>query len=151
MPLSVPIFLPHLPGQVQASSTFFQLFHYPDALLIMGKSGAAQIIQYTLPGMSEWRMPQIVPQGDSLRQILVETQRLGHGSGYLGNLQGMGQPGTVMIPPGRQKYLGFVLQTSKGLTVQNPIPISLIIRPDIAHLLLPIAAPGSHTQSRIRT
>ena len=95
-------------------------------------------------------MSQIVTQGDSFGQILIEAQGLCHGSGYLGNLQGVGQTGTIMVAPGRQENLR-MLQTTKGLAVQNPIPVSLIDWPDITGWLIPIPPSGILTQRSIRT
>ena len=50
------------------------------------------------------RMPQVVPQGDGLHQLLVEPQCLCDGAGVLGDLQGMGQTGAVMIPLRGEEY-----------------------------------------------
>ena len=82
--------------------------------------------------MSKGRVPQIVAQGDGLRQILIEAQGLGNRAGVLGDLQRMGQPRPVMIAPGSQEHLGLMLQTPERLAVENPVPVPLIDRPDIA-------------------
>ena len=41
--------------------------------------------------------PQVMSQGDCFRQILVEVQGPGYGTGYLRNLQSMGEPGHIVI------------------------------------------------------
>ena len=48
--------------------------------------------------MAERGMPQVVGQTDGLGQVLVQPQGPGDGSGDLGHLQGMGEPGAVVIP-----------------------------------------------------
>lgn len=52
--------------------------------------------------VSEGRMPQIVPQRDGFREILVERKRAGDGTGNLRNVQRVGQPRDVVIPLGRK-------------------------------------------------
>ena len=51
----------------------------------------------------------------------------------------------------RQENLRLMLQTTKGLAVQNPIPVSLIDWPDITGWLIPIPSSGILTQRSIRT
>lgn len=70
-------------------------------------------------------------QGDGLGQVFVQLQTGGNGSGYLGNLQDMGEPGPIMIPGWRKKDLGLMLQATKGFRVKNTIPISLKYSPKI--------------------
>ena len=111
--------------QVQAAAVVFETVHHPEALLIMAEALRQKIVQGSLPDMPVGGMAKIMPQGDGLRQILVEPERPGDGSGHLSHLQGMGQPRPVMIPLGGEKNLGLELQPAKGLAVNNPIPVPL--------------------------
>ena len=61
-------------------------------------------------------MPQIVPQRDGFREILVEGKRAGDGTGNLRNVQRVGQPRDVVIPLGRKTYLRFVFQAFYALS-----------------------------------
>ena len=101
--------------------------------------------------MSEGRMPQIMPQSNGLNQIIIQPQGLRNGSGSLGNFQGMGQTVPVVIPLRRQKDLGLILQSPKRLTVQDPVPVPLVDRPDITLLLITVPAPAVPAVGSIRT
>ena len=50
----------------------------------------------------------------------------------------MGQPVSVMISLSRQKHLGFILQTAKGLAVDDSVPVPLVISAHVALVLLPV-------------
>lgn len=63
----------------------------------------------------------------------------------------MGQAGAIVVAPGRQKDLRLMLQTPERLAVQDPVPIPLIDRPDIAGRLISIPPPGISAQGSIRT
>lgn len=141
--------VPHLPGQVQSSPVLFQHFHNAHALLIVGESVLAYLIQYVFAGMAEGRVPQIMAQRNGLCQALIEPQGLGYGAGYLGYLQGMGEPGPVMVPLRRQKHLCLVLQPSKCLGVKDAVPVPLVLRPHIAQLLRLVPSPGPAAKGRI--
>ena len=93
--------VPYLPGQVQPLPILFQNFHNTDALHIMPEPIFAKGIEHMLPCMSKWSMPQIMPKGNSLHQILIQPESLCNCAGILGYLQCMGQPGPVMVPPRR--------------------------------------------------
>ena len=54
----------------------------------------------------------------------------------------MGKPCPVVIASGRQKYLRLMLQPPEGFAVQNPVPVPLIDRPDIAGRLIDVPSPG---------
>ena len=91
--------------------------------------------------MAERGVPQIVPQGNSLRQIFIQPKCPGDGACHLCHFQRVGQASAVMIPFRSQKDLGLKLQPSEGLAVNNAIPIPLEVRPQGAgsHRLFPSA------------
>ena len=76
----------HLRGQVQASALFFEFFDHTHALLVVPKTGRIHIIKCALAGVPEGSVPQIVPQGDCLGQILIEPQSAGNGARNLRHL-----------------------------------------------------------------
>ena len=91
----------------------------------MPESLRQQGVQRPLPDVAVGRVAQIMPQGDGLRQILVQPQGPGQGPGHLGNLQRVGQPGPVVIPLRGEKYLGLELQPPKGFAVDDAVPVPL--------------------------
>ena len=82
-----------------------------------------QLVEGALPGVAEGGVPQIVPQGDGLGQVLVEAQAPGNGAGDLRHLQGVGEPGAVVVALGGEEDLGLVLEPPEGLAVQDPVPV----------------------------
>ncbi len=115
--------IPHLHSQVQALTALFQPVHHPQALLVVGKAPGHHLPQRLFSGVAEGGVPQVMAQGDGLGQVLVEPQAPGHRAGDLGDLQGMGQPGAVMVPFRGQKHLGFVFQPAECLGMDDPVPI----------------------------
>ena len=66
-----------------------------------------------------------MPQGDSLGQVLIQPQGPAQRPGDLADLQGMGQPGAVVVPLRGKEHLGFVGQPPEGIAVQDPVSIPL--------------------------
>ena len=91
--------------------------------------------------MAKGGMSQIVSHSDGFRQILVQIQRPGNGSGNTADLDGMGHTGAIMVTFRTQKHLGFVHQTAEGLTMDNSVRIPLIAGTHIQSffLFLPVA------------
>ena len=133
-----------LKGQIQSLSLLFQVMHHPDALQVMLEAIGTDLIQNGFSGMTEGRMPQVMPQGNGFRQILIQTKRSGDGAGNLSDLQGVGQPGSVMIPHRGEKHLCFSLESPEGVTVEDPIPVTLKFRPVGAFGLRAAAFGVSH-------
>ena len=139
----------HLPGQVEAPAVFFQEIHHPQALAVVGKATGAQTVQRALPRVAKGGMAQVVAQGDGLGQILVQPQGAGDGAGDLRDLQRVGQPGAVMVPLGRKKDLGLLLQAAERLAVDNAVAVPLVARADGVLVLRAAAAPGGLAQGGV--
>ncbi|MPM80179.1 hypothetical protein SDC9_127226 [bioreactor metagenome] len=131
----------HLPGQVEAALAFKHLNH-AQALLVMAKAAADQAVHCTLPDMSKWRMAQIMPQGNRLRQILIEPQPPGNAARHLGDFKRMRQAGTVMVPLRRNKYLRFELKAAKALGMNNAVSVTLELAAQLAGLDRLISPPA---------
>ena len=83
--------MPSCTSQVRFNPpVLFQHLHNAHALLIVGESVLAYLIQYVFTGMAEGRVPQIMAQRNGLCQALIEPQGLGYGAGYLGIPPGCG-------------------------------------------------------------
>ena len=140
-----------LPGQVQPLALLLQHLHHADTLLIVGEAALAQLVEHPLSRVSKRRMPQVMAQRNGFHQRFVHPERPGDRPGILGNLQRMGQPRAVVISHGRQKHLGLMLHPAKCLGMQDPVPVPLVHRANVARLLLPVPSSGSLTQRCIRT
>ena len=95
----------------------------------MGKAAVVARTQCRLARVPEGGMSQIVPQRRRLGQILIEPQGTCHGTRDLRNLQRMRQPGTVMVACRSKEHLRFVHKTPERLTVNDTVPVALILRP----------------------
>ena len=90
------------------------------------------MIQHLFTRMTEGRMAQIMPQRDRLCQVFVQPERSGDRAGDLCDLQRMRESCPVVIARRRQKDLRLVLQSPERLGMQDPVPVSLIDRADLA-------------------
>ena len=116
--------------QVEAGAVF-QLLHHAQALLIVPEAAVTEVVQRALADMPEGGMPQVVPQGDGFRQVLVEAQRPRDGAGHLLYLQGVGQAGAEMVALRCDEDLGLELQPPEALGVQDAVAVPLVIRAQV--------------------
>ena len=129
-------------GQVQALAAVFQKFHHAQALLVMAETFRQKVVQRPFPDVSVGGVPQVVPQGDGFGEIFVQAERTGQRARDLGDLQRMGQPGTVVIPLRGEKHLRLEFQAAEGLAVDDPVPVALVFRPQVAGFDGPFPAGG---------
>ena len=108
----------------------------------MAEAALHPVVQSPFSRVAEGGVPQVVPQGDRLGQILVEPERPRDGAGDLGNLERMGEPGAVMIPLRGKENLRFVFEAAEGLAVQDPVAVPLVSRAVSTGLLLPLPSLG---------
>jgi len=122
--------LTHLPSQVEAAESgvaLLELFHDAQAVRVVVKAASPghQRVEHHLAGVAKGGVAQVVGHGDGLDQILVKHQRAGDGAGDLGDLQGVGEPRTVMVALIVDEHLRLVLQTPESGGVQNAVAIAL--------------------------
>lgn len=81
------------------------------------------LMEDPLTRMAERGVAQVMSQGNGLHQIDIQLQGFGNGPGDLGYLQGMGQPGALLVIHTGDEHLGFAGQAPEGRTVQHPVPV----------------------------
>lgn len=113
------------PGQVQAFAVFLNGIHDAQALDVVLEPDGRQSVQRPFSGMSERRVPQIVPDGDRLREILVQAQGAGNRPRNLGNFQRVRQACAVMVPVRGKKHLCFVFQAAEAGAVDDASHVAL--------------------------
>ena len=69
-------------------------------------------------------MPAIVSESYGFGQGHVEPGGPGDGVGHLRHLEGVGQPGALVVTR-EHKHLGLARQTPKGARMQDPVAVSL--------------------------
>ena len=118
---------PHarLRAEVQPAAVPLQHVHHAQALLIVLETAGVDVVERALPGMAEGRVPQIVAQGDRLRQILIQTQGARHGPREAVDLQRVGQARAVVVPLRLEENLGLVLEAAEGFRVRDAVDIPL--------------------------
>ena len=124
----------HLVCQVQTLAVLFQYIHNSQALLIVAEGMPHAVAECALTGVTKGSVSQIVTHRDSLRQILIEIQRPGNGSCNAGYFNCVGHPGAVVVALRIEKDLGFMHQPAEGLTMDDPVRISLIVGTHILFL-----------------
>ena len=136
--------IPHLPAEVEAAAVLFQLLHHPQALAVVGEALIVTAGQRVLSCVAEGGVAEIVSQGGGLGEVFVQPKGAGHGAGDLGDLQGMGQAGAVVIPRGGEEHLGLVHEAAEGLAMDDAVAVALELAPQGARLhgALPSAGGG---------
>ena len=122
----------HSAGMIQNTVLYrlcqVQRFEHLDntnALPVMSKITVKTALKYTLSGMTERCVPQIVPKTNSFTQILVESESPCNCPRNLSDLHSMGKSGTVMIGLRSQKHLSFPHQPPECLRMYNSVPVPL--------------------------
>src|SRR5690606_8911062 len=108
------------------------LDHVDDAqaLLVVAEAARGQAIEHALTGVAEWRMAQVMAEGDRLGQFLVQSQHLGDAARNLRHLERVRQSRAVVVAGGREKDLRLVLEASKRLRMNDPVAVALEDGPD---------------------
>src|SRR5688572_15295921 len=127
----------YFPREVQPLTIVFEHVDDAQTLLIMIEPAWNQIVEHALARVSEWRVPEIVPERDSLGELFVQLQHLCNRARNLRDLECVREPRSVMIAGRREKHLRLVLQTAKRLRVDDAIAIALKRR---AHVIFGLFA-----------
>jgi hypothetical protein len=85
-----------------------------------------QKVERFLAGVAERRVAQVMGKGDRLRQILVQAEGPGDGPANRGDLDRVGQAGTVMVSGPVEEDLGLAIKAAKGSAVDNAISVALV-------------------------
>ena len=81
-------------------------------------------VERVLAGVAAGTVPAVVAQGDGLGERHVEPAGPGDGRGHLGHLEGVGQPGPLVVV-GEDEDLGLAGQPAEGGGVQDAVPVAL--------------------------
>gem|GEM_PF-6044848 len=87
-------------------------------------------------------MSHIVPQGNRFGEVFVEAQRAAEGAGDLGDLERVGQAGSVVVTHRGDEHLRLVLEAAERLAVQDAIPV---LHEHRAHGILGFGARSTFT------
>lgn len=90
-----------------------------------------------LPQMAEGSVPQIVTQSDGPRKVGIQGKSPADGGRYGRNMHHVFDAGTDMIVLRRKKYLGFMLQPTKRIGMDDSGGIPKVYSPKIHRILWP--------------
>ena len=117
-------------GQVQAEEGGVRVFEQIDnaerlAVVLESADLGSEAVEGLFAGVAEGRVSQIVGQADRLGQALVEAEGLGDGPSYLGDFNGMSEPGSVEVVETGCKDLRLAFEASKGRAVNDAVAVAL--------------------------
>src|SRR4029078_11574157 len=118
--------------------------------LVVVETAGHQAVDDSLARMAERRVVEIVSQRDGFSQLFVKPQHLRERCGDLRDLEGVGEPGAVVISGGGEKHLRLVFQTTKRLRVDDALPIALKRRPEVIFALGAQPSARGGTLCRLR-
>jgi hypothetical protein len=117
-------------GEVEPLPVLFEHLHHAQALLGMVEAGlrvelAVDRVEGGLADVAEGGVAEIVAQRDRLGEVLVEAQGAADGAGDLGDLEGVGETGAIVVGVRGDEDLGLVGEAAEGLAVDDAIAVAL--------------------------
>ena len=117
------------PGEVEAVEAGIAALEAGDdgerlGIVVEPARGAEAGIERALAGMTERRMTEVVGQRAGLGEVLVEAQRTRQRAGDLGHLEGVGEPGAVMIALVVDEHLGLVGEPAERRGMDDPVAVA---------------------------
>src|SRR5918995_3391947 len=120
-----------------------ELIHYPQRLQIVLEATVLThaAIERVLPGMTERRVAEIVSETNSLGQRLIQVQSAGDGPGDLRYFYRMCHARAIKIPFMIYEHLRLVDKATKGIGMNDAIPVALKFRAEFGFRLV-VSAPA---------
>src|SRR5215210_2692125 len=116
--------VPDRKRQVETAPIPFQMINHAKTLLVVPEAREG-FGQRGLTGMPERRVTEIVAETDRLNEVLVEEERPANSTSYLGDLEGVGEAGSIVVAGGSDEDLGLVHQSAKTLRVEDAVAVAL--------------------------
>jgi hypothetical protein len=132
-----------LEGKVQSVALVLEMVDDAQGVFIVAegasvsREGAGEGL---FSSVTEGGMAEIVAEGDRLREVFVEAESTGYGTGYLHHLQGVREACPEVVAVRRDEDLGLVHEPAERLGVDNAVPVALEVVADTVGRLGPGAA-----------
>ncbi len=136
-----------LPGEVEAVEAGIAALQAGDHRQRLGvvvesaMSGEASI-ECALAGMAERRMAEVMGERAGLREILVEAERARQRARDLGDFEGVGEPGAIVVALVVDEHLRLVGKPAEGGGMDDPVAIAAEIAAGGARRLRMEPAPA---------
>ena len=137
--------VPRFASQVEAGKVrigAFECVHDAEGLDVVLEPAVVphQVVQHLLSRVAEGGVAEVVGQRDRLGEVLVEAERPGDRPRDLRDLEGVREPGAVVVALVVDEDLGLVLEPAEGARMNDPVPVALVRRPERVGLLRPAAS-----------
>jgi hypothetical protein len=122
---------------------FLEVVDYTQGVIVMAEGASVSCEgagEGFFSGVTERGVAEIVAEGDRLREVFVETERAGYGTGYLHHLQGVREACPEVVAVRGDEDLGLVHEPAEGLGVDNAVPVALEVVADVVGRLRPRAS-----------
>ena len=130
----------HRLGEVEAAAVALEHLDHAQGMLVVAEAPPEarlqRAVERLLAGVPERRVPEVVPEADRLREVLVQPQRAGDGARDAAGLDRVGEPRAVVVALGGDEDLGLVLEPPEALRVDDPVAVALERRAQAARRLL---------------
>src|SRR5580658_9438458 len=125
--------LTNFKGQVQSAEggvALFEIFDDAKCVQIVIEGEAVLVhgrVERFFSRVPEWRMPEIVHQGERLGQIGVQSELTSDGARNLRDLNGVRQAIAEVVGISARENLSLRLQAAEGASVNDAIAVALIV------------------------
>jgi len=105
----------------------FELFDDAEALATATEAAGIlhQLIECFFHGVTEGGVTEVTGEGNGLGQVFIQAEGAGKRAGEGGDLDGVGEASTDVIPRVVQGELGFIFERAEGGTVNDAFAIAL--------------------------
>ena len=83
------------------------------------------LVEGAFAGVAEGRVADVVDQGEGLGEVLVEAEGGGGGTGYLGDLHGVGEAAAEVVGGAAGEDLGLAGEAAKGPGLDDALAVAL--------------------------
>lgn len=118
------------PGEVEASEVGVGVFEELDdakgvAIVVEAAVVAHELVEGDFAGVAEGGVAEVVGEGDGFGEVFVEAEGAGEGTGDLGDFDGVGETGAVVVGIFVEEDLGFGFEAAEGGAVDDAVAVAL--------------------------
>ena len=112
-------------GEIEAAPVVLQLVEHALGLVVVAETLGEALSQRLLAGVAERAVPDVVAEGDSLGEVLVEAQGAGDRASHLRHLERVREARDEVVLLGGDEDLRLVLEAAEGLGVDDTVAVAL--------------------------
>jgi hypothetical protein len=109
-----------------------------------------QLIEHCFAFVAEWRMTEVVSEGDGFGKVFVKLERAGNVARDARNFHRVGQPRAQVIAGAVEENLRLVFEAAKCARVNDAIPITLVLGAPLGRRFNEFSTARVATELRVR-